>query len=104
MTWFRSCSIASLVRHRLAELRAHRLFFLEERRLLGLDAIDPDDFALEFRLMTIQRGLKSHWNFFLSDSSVRARQLFTSTSSNPLFKLFCRPRNGSKDFQRCAEC
>jgi aminoglycoside/choline kinase family phosphotransferase len=47
----------------LAELRAHRLFFLEERRLLGLDAIDPDDFALEFRLMTIQRGLKATGTF-----------------------------------------
>ena len=47
----------------LAELRAHRLFFLEERRLLGLGAIDPDDFALEFRLMTIQRGLKATGTF-----------------------------------------
>lgn len=47
----------------LAELRAHRLFFLEERRLLGLSPIDPDDFALEFRLMTIQRGLKATGTF-----------------------------------------
>jgi N-acetylmuramate 1-kinase len=47
----------------LAELRSHRLFFLEERRLLGLGAIDPDDFALEFRLMTIQRGLKAVGTF-----------------------------------------
>jgi aminoglycoside/choline kinase family phosphotransferase len=47
----------------LAELRAHRLFFLEERRLLGLGAIDPDEFALEFRLMTIQRGLKAIGTF-----------------------------------------
>jgi len=47
----------------LAELRAHRLFFLEERRLLGLDPIDPDDFALEFRLMTIQRCLKATGTF-----------------------------------------
>src|SRR5689334_727020 len=47
----------------LAELRAHRLFFLEERRLLGLGAIDPDDFAHEFRLMTIQRGLKATGTF-----------------------------------------
>jgi aminoglycoside/choline kinase family phosphotransferase len=47
----------------LAELRAHRLFFLEERRLLGLAPIDPDDFALEFRLMTIQRGLKATGTF-----------------------------------------
>jgi N-acetylmuramate 1-kinase len=47
----------------LAELRGHRLFFLEERRLLGLGSIDPDDFALEFRLMTIQRGLKATGTF-----------------------------------------
>jgi len=44
-------------------MRAHRLFFLEERRLLGLGAIDPDEFALEFRLMTIQRGLKATGTF-----------------------------------------
>ena len=47
----------------LAELRAYRLFLLEERRLLGLDALDPDDFAQEFRLMTIQRGLKAVGTF-----------------------------------------
>src|ERR1041385_2028060 len=47
----------------LAELRGYRLFFLEERRLLGLSAIDPDDFALEFRLMTIQRCLKATGTF-----------------------------------------
>jgi len=47
----------------LAELRGHRLFFLEQRRLLGLGPIDPDDFALEFRLMTIQRGLKATGTF-----------------------------------------
>jgi hypothetical protein len=47
----------------LAELRAHRLYFLEERRLQGLSAIDPDDFAQEFRLMTIQRGLKATGTF-----------------------------------------
>jgi len=47
----------------LAELRGHRLFLLEERRLLGLAPIDPDDFALEFRLMTIQRGLKATGTF-----------------------------------------
>ena len=47
----------------LAELRAYRLYFLEERRLQGLGAIDPDDFAQEFRLMTIQRGLKATGTF-----------------------------------------
>ena len=47
----------------LAELRAHRLYFLDQRRLQGLAAIDPDDFAQEFRLMTIQRGLKATGTF-----------------------------------------
>jgi N-acetylmuramate 1-kinase len=47
----------------LAEVRAHRLFFLDARRRQGLDAIDPDDFVKEFRLMTIQRGLKAIGTF-----------------------------------------
>jgi len=47
----------------LAELRAYRLFLLEERRLLGLPALDPDEVAREFRLMTIQRGLKAIGTF-----------------------------------------
>jgi len=47
----------------LAEMRAHRLFFLEERRRQSLPAIDPDDFVKEFRLMTIQRGLKAVGTF-----------------------------------------
>lgn len=47
----------------LAELRHHRLFFLEERRLLGLSALDPDEFAREFRLMAVQRGLKAIGTF-----------------------------------------
>jgi aminoglycoside/choline kinase family phosphotransferase len=46
-----------------AELRHHRLFFLEERRLQGLSALDPDEFAKEFRLMTVQRGLKAIGTF-----------------------------------------
>jgi len=47
----------------LAEVRAHRLFFLDARRRYGLSAIDPDDFSKEFRLMTIQRGLKAVGTF-----------------------------------------
>ena len=47
----------------LAELRGHRLFFLDACRRNGLDAIDPDDFGKEFRLMTIQRGLKAIGTF-----------------------------------------
>jgi len=47
----------------LAELRAYRLLLLDERRQLGLDALDPDEVAREFRLMTIQRGLKAIGTF-----------------------------------------
>jgi aminoglycoside/choline kinase family phosphotransferase len=47
----------------LAEVRAQRLFFLEERRRRGLDSLDPDEFAREFRLMTVQRGLKAVGTF-----------------------------------------
>ncbi len=47
----------------LAEVRAHRLFFLDARRRVGLPAIDPDDLSKEFRLMTIQRGLKAIGTF-----------------------------------------
>jgi len=47
----------------LAELRHHRLYLLEERRLLGLSSLDPDEFAKEFRLVTVQRGLKAVGTF-----------------------------------------
>jgi aminoglycoside/choline kinase family phosphotransferase len=47
----------------LAEIRAHRLFLIDERRRRGLDALDPDDFAREFRLMSVQRGLKAIGTF-----------------------------------------
>ncbi len=47
----------------LAELRAYRLQLLEERRQLGLETLDPDEVAQEFRLMTIQRGLKAIGTF-----------------------------------------
>jgi aminoglycoside/choline kinase family phosphotransferase len=47
----------------LAEVRAHRLYFIDERRRHGLDALDPDDFAREFRLMSVQRGLKAVGTF-----------------------------------------
>ena len=47
----------------LAEIRERRLFFLEERRSHGLEALDPDDFAREFRLMTVQRCLKATGTF-----------------------------------------
>ena len=47
----------------LAEVRERRLFFLDERLKRGLPPIDPDDFAHEFRLMTVQRCLKATGTF-----------------------------------------
>ena len=47
----------------LAEIRGRRLYFLEERRQRGLETLDPDEFAREFRLMTVQRCLKAVGTF-----------------------------------------
>jgi aminoglycoside/choline kinase family phosphotransferase len=47
----------------LAEIRQRRLFFLEERKRRGLEAITADDFSREFRLMTVQRCLKACGTF-----------------------------------------
>ena len=47
----------------LAEVRERRLQLLDERRARGLDPIDPDDFAYEFRLMAVQRCLKAVGTF-----------------------------------------
>jgi aminoglycoside/choline kinase family phosphotransferase len=70
----------------LAELRDYRLFFLEERRLLGLSAIDPDDFALEFRLMTIQRGLKATGTFSYQ-TAVSGRAAFYQHFIQPTLQI-----------------
>lgn len=47
----------------LAEIREHRLFLLSERGRQGLEPYDPDEFAHEFRLMTVQRCLKACGTF-----------------------------------------
>ncbi|HEY9285813.1 MAG TPA: phosphotransferase [Pyrinomonadaceae bacterium] len=47
----------------MAEVRQRRLFFLEERQKRGLAPVDPDEFAREFRLMTVQRCLKACGTF-----------------------------------------
>jgi aminoglycoside/choline kinase family phosphotransferase len=46
-----------------AEVRMRRLHFLAQRERCGLPAIDPDEFAREFRLMTVQRCLKAAGTF-----------------------------------------
>lgn len=47
----------------LAEIRHRRLFFLAERQARGLPAIPVEEFAYEFRLMTVQRCLKACGTF-----------------------------------------
>lgn len=45
------------------EMDKRRLYFLERREARGLPPIDPDEFASEFHLMTIQRELKAAGTF-----------------------------------------
>lgn len=47
----------------LAEIRQRRLFFLEEREKRGLERIAHEEFAGEFKLMTVQRCLKACGTF-----------------------------------------
>ena len=70
----------------LAELRAHRLYFLETRRRYGLEPIDPDDFGREFRLMTIQRGLKAVGTFSCQ-TAVYGRGAFYERHIQPTFQI-----------------
>jgi N-acetylmuramate 1-kinase len=70
----------------LAEVRAHRLFFLDARRRQGLPPLDPDDFSKEFRLMTIQRGLKAIGTFSYQ-TAVAARGVFYERHIQPTFLI-----------------
>jgi N-acetylmuramate 1-kinase len=70
----------------LAEVRAHRLFFLDARRRQGLPPLDPDDFSKEFRLMTIQRGLKAIGTFSYQ-TGVAGRGAFYERHIQPTFLI-----------------
>jgi N-acetylmuramate 1-kinase len=64
-----SYDLVSLLLDRITEppssvwIREKRLYFLAERERVGLETIDPDEFAREFRLQTIQRCLKAIGTF-----------------------------------------
>jgi aminoglycoside/choline kinase family phosphotransferase len=70
----------------LAEVRERRLFFLEERRRHGLEAIDPDDFAYEFRLMIVQRCLKATGTFSYQ-TAVMGRGEVYAQFINPMLEI-----------------
>ena len=63
MTLCHSYLTAARVRPLWPNCEAIVYFFLKSVANRGLGAVDPDDFANEFRLMTIQRGLKATGTF-----------------------------------------
>lgn len=56
-------------------VREKRLFFLSEREKIGLETLDPDIFANEFYLQTIQRCLKATGTFSYQ-STFRGKDYF----------------------------
>jgi aminoglycoside/choline kinase family phosphotransferase len=70
----------------LAEVRERRLFFLDERRARGLEPIDPDDFAYEFRLMAVQRCLKAAGTFSYQ-TAVAGRGEVYAQFINPMLQI-----------------
>ncbi|MCA1592703.1 MAG: phosphotransferase [Acidobacteria bacterium] len=70
----------------MAEIRERRLFFLEERRARGLEALDPDDFAREFRLMAVQRCLKAVGTFSYQ-TGVAGRGEVYAQFINPMLRI-----------------
>ncbi|MDT7689765.1 MAG: N-acetylmuramate 1-kinase [Acidobacteriota bacterium] len=70
----------------LAEVRERRLFFLEERRERGLEGVDPDDFAYEFRLMTVQRCLKAAGTFSYQ-TAIMGRGEVYAQFINPMLEI-----------------
>jgi aminoglycoside/choline kinase family phosphotransferase len=70
----------------LAEVRERRLFFLEERRSRGLEPIDPDEFAGEFRLMAVQRCLKAVGTFSFQ-TAVAGRGEVYAQFINPMLRI-----------------
>jgi aminoglycoside/choline kinase family phosphotransferase len=86
-----SYDLVSLLLDRVLEvpsvtrLREKRLFFLEQRESLGLKHIDPDEFAYEFRLQTIQRCLKAIGTF--SYQSVNRGKTHYIPYIEPMFRI-----------------
>lgn len=89
-----SYDLVSLLLDRISEppspmwLKDKRLLFLEERRMLGLAPVDPDDFAAEFRLMAIQRCLKAIGTFSFQ-TAVRRRAGYVQYIE-PMFRVVSR--------------
>lgn len=89
-----SYDLVSLLLDRITEipssawLREKRLYFLDQREQIGLPHIDPDDFAEEFRLQTIQRCLKAIGTF--SYQSVHRGKTYFIQYIEPMFQSVLR--------------
>ena len=86
--------LVSLLLDRVTELPSaewlaeRRRFFLAEREANGLDAMDADAFAEEFRLQTIQRCLKAIGTF--SFQSVNRGKTYFVPFIEPMFRIVLR--------------
>ena len=86
-----SYDLVSLLLDRVVEppgtvwIREKRLYFLAAREELGLETIDPDEFAREFRLQTIQRCLKAIGTFSFQ-TAVRSRDGYAQYIE-PMFRI-----------------
>lgn len=97
-----SYDLVSLLLDRIVEpptpgwLAEKRRFFLNERERLGLEKIDEDNFAGEFRLQTIQRCLKAVGTF--SFQSAKRGKTYFVQYINPMFKIVLRACDNSGGF------
>ncbi len=97
-----SYDLVSLLLDRITEipstayLREKRLYFLEQRENIGLPHIDPDDFAEQFRLQTIQRCLKAIGTF--SYQSVHRGKIYFVQYIEPMFRIVLRAAEKSNRF------
>jgi N-acetylmuramate 1-kinase len=89
-----SYDLVSLLLDRIVELpsyewlAAKRRFFIDERVKLGLEKLDEEDFAYEFRLQTIQRCLKAAGTF--SFQSVNRGKTYFLPFIEPMFRIALR--------------
>lgn len=86
--------LVSLLLDRITELptpeflASKRSLLIAERSVLGLDTLDQEDFAYEFRLQTIQRCLKANGTF--SFQSVNRGKTYFLPFIEPMFRIVLR--------------
>lgn len=97
-----SYDLVSLLLDRIVELPApewlaeKRRFFLDIREHIGLEKLDEEDFAYEFRLQTIQRCLKAAGTF--SFQSVNRGKTYFLPFIEPMFRIVLRAAENLEKF------